>query len=295
MGERHLPLQQLNAFEVAARHLSFSHAARELNVQQPAVSRQVAALEEALGVALFVRTKPRLTLTQEGETLAIAVRKGLEAMRGGVDAVQSRSDHGRIEVSAAIGFTSLYLLPRLAEFQALHPEIKVQVVTRDQNPDYDVSRCDAVVVFDDRGVPGLRSERVFRENMVAVCHPDYLGGGAALSLEALSRERLLHMSGPAHIGDWERFFRGSGLSVKKPDNHDRFLSYMVYLRAIQSGLGIGIGWRPMIDEFLSSGALVLASTRECVTDRGYFCSITPRGTSKAETSLFLEWLCGGAL
>jgi DNA-binding transcriptional LysR family regulator len=147
MARKPLPLQQINSFEAAARHLSFSRAAQELNVQQPAISRQVAALEGWLGIALFTRSKPRLTLTEEGHVLASTIANGFDAMYAGFEAVQSRRPGGEIVVNAAIGFTSFYLLPRLAEFQSLHPNIKVQVVTRDQNPDYELSRRDLVVVF----------------------------------------------------------------------------------------------------------------------------------------------------
>ncbi|SLN26423.1 Glycine cleavage system transcriptional activator [Falsiruegeria litorea R37] len=292
MARKPLPLQQINAFEAAARHLSFSRAAQELNVQQPAISRQVAALEEWLEVALFLRSKPRLTLTEEGQVLATAIAKGFDAMHAGFDAVQMRRPGGEIVVNAAIGFTSFYLLPRLAEFQALHPDIKVQVVTRDQNPDYDVARCDLVVVFGEGGVPGLRSVRVFPEQIVAVCHPDVLPSPDPVPLRDLADMPLLHMSGPAHVGDWDRYFDGTGLHAPKPPKHDRYLSYMVYLRAIQSGLGVGTGWRPMIDEFLSSGALVLACEHQCKTARGYFCSVTNRADTRPEVELFLNWISG---
>lgn len=288
-----LPLAQINAFEAAARHLSFSAAAKELNVQQPAVSRQVAALEAALDTPLFVRSKPRLTLTEEGEQLASSVSRGFDAIRADMDNIRSRQKESRIVVSAAIGFTTLYLLPRLAVFQMSHPDIKVQIVTRDQNPDYDLNRCDAVVVFGEQGVPGLNSMRVFPERMVAICHPDYLKSSSPLSLDELAQQRLLHMSGSAHADDWNRYFSGSGQQVPRPATHDRFLSYMVYLRAIQNGLGVGIGWRPMIDEFLLNGSLVQACKHEPATNRGYFCSATKTGGAKSEVDMFMTWLSDG--
>ena len=129
------PLSQFQAFEAAARHLSFSRSAQEMNVQQPAVSRQVAALEEALGARLFLRSKPRLTLTAEGETLFSAVSAGLAAIRSGAETVVAASREDVLAVNAAIGFTSLYLLPQLAEFQDRYPELRLEVVTRDQNAD----------------------------------------------------------------------------------------------------------------------------------------------------------------
>ena len=282
-------LHQITAFEAAARHLSFSRAAQELNVQQPAISRRIAGLEEALGVTLFLRTKPRLTLTPQGEALFRAVAKGFAAIQGGLDEVTTQKPGQEIVVNAPIGFTSLYLLPRLAEFQALHPELRVQVVTRDQSPDYDLTRCDLVILFGDADTAGDRSRQIFPERMVALCHPDHLVD--PLERPALPNQHLLHMSGPAHVGDWSRFLEGSGASAVPPPPHDRHLSYMVYLRAIQNGLGIGIGWRPMIDDLLNSGELVLACAHEQRTARGYFCTISPRGAARREAQLFQDWLC----
>lgn len=108
-------LSQLAAFEAAARHLGFSRAARELNVQQPAISRQIAALERDLGHALFLRTKPRLRLTPDGEMLAGAVADGFGAIRRAIDALRGQTRRDVLVVNAAIGFTSLFLLPRLGE------------------------------------------------------------------------------------------------------------------------------------------------------------------------------------
>ena len=290
MSRQSLPLQQIKAFEAAARRLSFSRAAEELNVLQPAISRHVAALEAELGVRLFLRTKPRLTLTEDGVLLADAVSRGFDAIRNGMDNLRAGRGDETIVVSASIGFTSLYLLPRLAEFQALHPATKIQIVTRDQNPDFNANKCDVVILFVEQGIPGTSSRRMFAERMVAVCHPDLLNNGQSLTQAELAHRKLLHMSELDHNGDWKRFFESTGIEIPKPPAHDAYLSYMVYLRAIQNGLGIGIGWRPLLDEYLNSGALALASAHECRTKRGYFCSITSAGQSKPGTGLFLDWI-----
>jgi len=284
-----LPFHQISAFDAAMRHLSFSRAARELNVLQPAVSRQVAALEEALGTALFVRTKPNLTPTKDGELLALRISKGLDLIRRGLGELSNQNTSGGIVVNAAIGFTSLYLLPRMAEFQALHPDIKVQIVTRDQNPDYDMTHCDVVVHFGSEGLFSLPSRKIFSEKLVAICHPDYLST-RLLELGKLSGERLLHMTSSDHANDWERYFFESDIELENPKENEKFHSYMVYLRAIQSGLGIGLGWRPMIDEYLAAGTLMLACSHEITTERGYFCSLTPRGAAKSESEIFLSWI-----
>lgn len=286
------PLSQFQAFEAAARHLSFSRSAQELNVQQPAVSRQVAALEEALGAKLFLRSKPRLTLTAEGETLFSAVSAGLAAIRSGAESVVSSSREDVLVVNAAIGFTSLFLLPQLAEFQDRHPDLRLEVVTRDQNKDYDPGQCDIAVVFGEAGAPGMRSARIFCEELIPVCAPGYLPGDTPLPLEALPDHRLLHMSNPHHSGDWARYLKGTGLTAGPPQALDRIHSYMVYLRAIQNGNGIGLGWGRLIDDLVQSGALAVACERSVSTARGYFACITPRAEGRAGTEEFLNWISG---
>ena len=291
MKEPFLPLHQLQAFHAAARHLSFSRAAQELNVLGPAIGRQVALLEEDLSVRLFLRTKPRLTLTEEGAFLARITADGFGALQDGLMQLRQRSLPAPIVVNAAIGFTSFYLLPRMADFQARHPEIEVQIVTRDPDPDYDPAACDIVVTFGPAGLSGSPSAMIIPERLVAICAPSVLADTRPLTREALCRERLLHMTGDNHFDDWSRFFEGCDAEAAKPPRHDRFHSFMVYSRAIQNGMGIGLGWRPFVDDMLDAGLLTLASSHECKTNRGYYCSLTRRGMAKPDASLVLNWLC----
>lgn len=285
-----IPFHQIRAFEAAVRNLSFSRAAKELNVQQPAISRHVAALEADIGTPLFIRSKPRLNLTKEGEMLSEAVASGFSAIRQGLEAVRARTQDETIVISASIGFASLYLLPRMAEFQAAFPETKLQIITRDQNDDFDPRDCDVVILFGTEGLRGAKSRLIFGETMVAVCHPDVLVDGKLMELPVLAQQRLLHLSHSDHSADWDQFFAGSGLVLAKPSSHDSFHSYMVYLRAIQNGLGIGIGWEPILTEFLENRSLRIASAHECKTSRGYYCSVTPSGANKTGATLFLDWI-----
>lgn len=288
--EHPIPFHQINAFEAAARNLSFSRAAKELNVQQPAISRHIAALEADLCLPLFIRSKPRLTLTKEGKLLAEAVASGFAAIREGLGVLRAQTQDETLVVSASIGFASLYLLPRMAEFQVAFPETKLQIITRDQNADFDPRDCDIVILFGTGGLDGADSRLIFGETMIAVCRPDLLVDGKPMDLPVLVQQRLLHLANSDHSADWDRFFAGSGLVPARPARHDSFHSYMVYLRAIQNGLGIGIGWQPILNEFLENGSLVIASAHDRETARGYFCSVTPNGKTKTGAALFLDWI-----
>lgn len=283
-------LKQFQVFEAAARNLSFSRAASELNVQQPAVSRQIIGLEQELGVQLFRRTKPKLVLTREGEALYAAVSNGLEVIRSAAENIRQQNETQTVVVNAAIGFTSLYLLPRLGMFQIQNPDIKLQIVTRDQNPDFDPEQADCVVVFGDRGAEELPCVPVLPEDLVPVCAPDFLPGQDPVNLSAIVAHPLLHMTSQDHAGDWELYFSGTDITVSQPGLESRFHSYMVYLQAIQNGNGIGLGWGKLIDPHLKNGTLVVACDRRVRTDRAYHCCLTARALNNAAARLFLDWI-----
>lgn len=288
---RALPsLNLLAAFECAARHLSFTRAARELNVQQPAVSRQVAALEQELGTALFSRTKPLLTLTREGQDLQAAVSKGLTGIRQCVDGIRDAHKRDVLVVNAAIGLTSLFLMPRLGAFQAANPDIGLEVVTRDQNAGFDATASDVVFTFGEAGLPDTTSRLILEEELYAVCVPSLLPDHGPLSPEALVEQRLLHMTSADHAGDWNRFLHGTGLTASPPGPLDRFYSFMVYLHAIENGNGIGLGWAHITDALVATGRLTLACDRRVRTGRGYYCCVMPQAMHRKDAKIFLDWL-----
>ena len=122
-SSRNVPsLDLLRGFESAARHLNFTKAADELFLTQSAVSRQIKALEDRLGVRLFVRQRRGLVLTHEGDRLFRAVHGALRQMQDAVESLSDRGDTRRITVTATMGFCSLWLIPRLGEFHRAFPE-----------------------------------------------------------------------------------------------------------------------------------------------------------------------------
>ena len=129
MSRSQLPLNALRAFEAAARHASFTHAAEELHVTQAAVSHQVKALEERLGVALFVRRPRGLEITGEGQALLPDLRDAFDRMTNALERVGRKANAGTLNVSLVTTFALGWLAPRLHRFQAKHPEIEVRMTT----------------------------------------------------------------------------------------------------------------------------------------------------------------------
>lgn len=282
----------LTAFEAVARHRNFSRAAGELNVQQPAVSRRVAALETELGVTLLRRTRPRTTLTKQGEQLYGALTGAVTQVRGALEEIGRRPDDNVVTVNTTIGFASCYLMKRLSGFRSANPQIAIELVSRDQNDAYGEDGADIVTVFDhpDR-LPGARQAKIFPETLVAVSTPA-LAEEIGDDLETLSRQTLLHLTIGIHGDDWRTYFDQTGLAAPPPASDQRFTSFMVYLQAALNGDGIILGWETLLRDQFDIGQLAPIGTRRISTARGYFACLTARAIANPAAVLFWEWLAG---
>ncbi len=282
----------LTAFEAVARHRNFSRAAAELNVQQPAVSRRVAALEASLGITLLHRTRPHATLTPEGEILFRGLVDGFEQVRTALDQVRRHAQRNVVTVNTTIGFASCYLMKRLPAFRAAHPEISVELVSRDQNESYGVDNADLVIVFDapDR-LPGIRHARIFSEVLVAAARPGFVQD-LPDDPTALADRPLLHLTSGLHGDDWRTFLAGTGIVANAPRSDLRFTSFMVYLHAALNGEGIMLGWETLLQDHFDLGQLVRITGRRVHTDRGYFVCMTARADTDRSARLFMDWLAG---
>lgn len=280
----------LTAFEAVARHRSFSRAAAELNVLQPAISRRVAALEAELGTRLLNRTRPNATLTRDGEVLFRAIAASLVQVQGAVRQLTERDRERPVVVNLTIGFASCFLLRRLGAFRSAHPEVELELVSRDLNESYREDMADVVILFErpDRA-PGERRRVVLEEQMIAVAAPGALGGGA-VSLSDLGAHRVLKLNASSHADDWARFLDGSGVALDPAQPTTRFNSFMVYLQAALNGDGVAIGWRRLLGDHLASDQLEIVFDRSAPADRAYVCCLTESGARSASARAFQDWL-----
>ena len=280
----------LTAFEAVARHGNFSRAAEELDVLQPAISRRVAELERELRVPLIRRTRPRASLTPEGQILFGAVSAGLAQVGSAIERIAQHPAPRPLVINTTIGFASCFLLRRLSRFNERHPQILLELVSRDLNDGYREDDADVITVFDSKDhLPGVEQHRIFREEMIAVCSPAYRDAHPVVD-DDFSGHRLLHLTGGIHGDDWKRFVLDTGIAIETPAPANRFTSFMVYLHAALNGNGIAIGWSHLLQDYLDSGQLVLATPRRIRTHRGYHCCITSRGSRRKATRLFASWL-----
>ena len=201
------PLNALGAFEAAARHLSFTQAAKEFDVLQPAISRHIAALESDLETTLFIRKKPKLELTRDGETLLTAVSSGFGQIAHAANIIRDRNSTQTFVVTASLGFASCFLMSRLSDFNTRYPDAELELVTSDIYRKYNPDEIDvAIMLSEKKDIPGRDVRLLFPKEMIAVCAPDYLRGRELISDEDLVKEKLLYLHEPNHLEDWNTLF-----------------------------------------------------------------------------------------
>src|SRR2546430_10277627 len=188
-------LNGLRAFEAAARHLSFTQAASELNVTQTAISHQIKRLEQELGIRLFVRQNRALALTPEAKDYLPGVRAAFNDLRLATDRVLRKDNDHVLTVSTLASLAAKWLLPRLSAFQEAHPDIDVRITTSTGLVDFRSGDVDAAIRYGRGHWPGLRAAWLMADEMFPVCRPAPLAGQRPLRKpDDLADHVLLHSS-----------------------------------------------------------------------------------------------------
>lgn len=291
------PLQALQQFEAAARHLNFTTAARELGSTQPAVSQRMAALEAELGITLFRRAHRGVTLTSDGAHLFEAVHDGLQRMAEAVERLRAAQDGTVLTVGTDYGFAACWLMPRLAQLRAVWPELDVRIVTTQGALDVRADGLDLAIVFGQGRWSGCEAERLCDERVVPVCSPEFAAAHApalrsAATLRALP---LLHLESPrgAPWADWADWFAGQGLPQTPLRGGLTLNNHTLVLQAAMTGQGLALAWRPLVDALLDSGQLVIAHPGELRTARGYFVVQPAQQRPGPTLRRFKDWILGG--
>lgn len=293
------PLTGLVIFEAAARLLSFTVAAREMNVTQAAVSRQIRVLEESLGQSLFVRGHRSVSLTSAGKRLYAAVDQSLERIADTVHDLRNGVS-GVITLAATIGFSTFWLRQRLQAFQRAYPDIGVRLLALDRDFDLISENIDIGFTTGNEGQgPGVRLDRLFDENIVAVCAPSYLQGRQLTDPQQLLDERLLHLDREhwrwIHwpVVDWPVWLQQMGVMRPPPAPVLSFNNSALLVQATLEGDGIALGWGAMIGDLLERGDLVRVMPNEYRTSRGYYLALNPASIGVSAAEVFREWLLAG--
>jgi LysR family glycine cleavage system transcriptional activator len=292
---RRLPsLDFLRGFEAAGRRLSFTLAAEELFLTQSALSRQVKALEDALGVALFVRRHRALSLTPEGIAFHRTVTEKLSEIARAADALRAPDREPGLTVSTTVSFASLWLIPRMPSFRALHPATDVYVSADDRVVDLARGDVDVAVRYlSDAGAPRT-AVKLFGERLLPVASPKLVKRGPPLRQPGdLAGHVLLHLDdagGAMPWLNWPAWLNSNGASGLKPAGAIRFSLYDQLIQATLDGQGVALGRIPLIAGLLERGKLVAPFSKRYDSPRGYFAIVAPHAVARPEAAAFVAWL-----
>lgn len=284
------PLQLLTAFEAAARHLSFTQAAEERFVTQSAMSRQIRALEEELGVDLFERRHRALALTEDGQRLHAACASALNTLRVAVRAVREPHQRQLLALTTTPGFASLWLIPRLPAFTRAHPGIDLRLDAGLGNRNLASEGFDLAIRYSPLGA--TQGRQLFGESMLPVC-----GSGLGLRLDSpgdLAHHTLLHLAMDGDSSgrpvEWQPWLSAMGQADLQPAAWVSFSSYADVMAAAAAGQGVALGRRPLVDGLLASGHLVAPLDAGVTSARSYRLIVDPAAKSRAAVKAFETWL-----
>lgn len=292
---RALPsLDFMRGFEAAGRRLSFTLAAEELFLTQSALSRQIKALEDALGVTLFERRHRALALTPAGRSFHRDVSEALEAFVAAAERVRGATRSPGLTLSTTVSFASLWIIPRLATFRARQPDVEVYVSADDRIVDLARGDVDIAVRYLPDSAAPERALRLFGERMTPVASPKIVRGKSPLRAPAdLTKHVLLHLDDPEGRTpwlDWRSWLTSNGEPGLKPAGALRFRIYDQVVQAAVGGHGVALGRLPMIGEHLRDGRLVAPFAKKYDSARSYFALASPRAGERADVAAFMHWL-----
>lgn len=287
------PLNALRAFEAAARRGGFVAAATELNVTPAAVSHQVKSLESWLDTALFHRRPRGLELTQAGRELLPQLTRGFDHLSRAVGALSGGDLTGKLYVSAAPSFASLWLVPRLRSFLRAFPEIQVRVLSAQRPPDLNTGEVDIRIPYGMGEYPGFKTELLLRESIFPVCAPSLLNQNPLRRFSDLRHHTLLH---DIDIGKgeptmtWKRWLRDAGLADFEPAGNVEFSDSILLTEAAVQGQGVALGRMSLVRGHLASGRLLRPLKVSRPGDYAYYTVTTHAGAERPRVQAFLNWL-----
>lgn len=289
------PLDLVRGFEAAARRLSFTQAAAELFVTQSAVSRQVQALEEFLGVKLFERRHKALSLTQAGQAYYRAVEVALGQLRAATQRLRESTRGHVLTVTTTVSFASLWLVPRLARFRQAHPGIDVRIAATHEVLDMAREGIDLAVrdLASGREPPG--SVRLVSERMCPVASPAYLKAAKAPldSPADLGRHVMVNLHDPQGRWPWitwAAWFEANGVTDLVPGGTLTFDQYDQVINAALHGQGVALGRLSLVDSLIKEGRLVTLFGKRTQVPRALHAIYAPGAQARPEAQAFVAWL-----
>lgn len=275
------PLGWLRTFEAAARHLSFTAAARDLNMTQSAVSQQIKSLEAYLGQPLFLRRPRTLELTGAGISYLPVVREAFRTLLRGTRAVTGAQQNA-VQVQCNITFAVNWLAPRLPMFQAEHPSVQLNIFTELWEPREMAEGAAVEIRFSLRPSDTVRTELLRSDHYYPVCAPGY-----EVSLDTLQRTPLYDCSNL--LSNWQNWIEDQGLIWENPPI-TYSTTYLVSLSVAMAGGGLCLTHDTIARDLIDEGRLVAPFEYRAVVPEAYYLLLSPQAEESPGAIAFAEWV-----
>ncbi|MBF0277871.1 MAG: transcriptional regulator GcvA [SAR324 cluster bacterium] len=286
-------LNGLRAFEATARHLSFKQAGAELFVTPGAISQQVKALEEELGVPLFRRFSRKIELTEAGRLFLPPVQRAFQNISEATTNLEKRDKSGVLNISLPPAFAIKWITPRISSFQALYPDIEAHIHASNQLVDFDRQNIDLAIRWGFGKYPGLRSEHLLSVSFFPVCSPRLKEGPKPLEKPSdLAHHTLLHNE---LRKEWPLWIKALNLSdVVDGSKGPSFSNDGLVLMAAIEGQGVALGENLLVEKDLRTGLLVKLFDISFPTNVAYYIVCPEERWDQPKIKFFREWVTAEA-
>lgn len=285
----------LRGFVAVGRRMSITLAAQDLFLTQSAISRQIHALESALGMKLFERAHRAIHFTPEGERLFLVADHVMQQLQDAIGTLQASMAQQPVTVTASIAFIGLWLLPRLPNFQQHHPEVEVRLSANNNIVDLRKEGLDIAIRYCAGESMPSGARRLFGETIFPVAHPS-LGIAGLDDPEIIARSVLLQFEGdPSPWWQWETWLDMQGWSGVRPRGIVRFNLFDQMIHAAIAGQGIALGRSQFIRPMLDDGRLLaLPTLHPGPPSNKVFCLLQRDHTPSKETQALIDWIVAEA-
>jgi LysR family transcriptional regulator, glycine cleavage system transcriptional activator len=285
----------LRVFLSTARHLSMSRAAADLNLSQSAISQQVKALEQTLGVDLFKRVGRRLILTEPGQIYVVHAGQVLERLASASEIMRGFHYCGNLTISVCGPFAHRWLMPRLGSFRQHYPEVSLRFIASDDPVEFGTQDIDIAIRYGSPKWPGMRAAPFLKETVFPVCTPALKRKiGSLADVDAIRRLPLLIDGSARNAVTWDIWFHHVGIKASKAMNGVVFQDAALLLQAAAAGHGVALARGALVADDLATGLFVPLFDQQVEIAQRY-CLIEPATTAnRTKPDLFKQWLCDEA-
>jgi DNA-binding transcriptional LysR family regulator len=282
----------LFVFEVCGRLLSFTKAAEELGVSQPAVSLAIRQLEEAVGQKLFDRQHRRIRLNEAGERLFGEVTIGLERILETLQEISRAPQQMLVTLSISTAFANYWVMPRLARLHRTDPAIDLRLQVVDKDSDLEYENVSLGIRRGRGNWPGYASAVIAREELYAVASPSYLARhGSPTSFETLLEHQFIHLEEPFRPRPkWRDWFQAFGIDFVDRGEGLRLNDYALVLQAAMAGEGVAMGWRHVVQPLFKSKLLVPILPQSWITGEEFHLIWSNRTTLSDSATRVRDWI-----